>query len=184
LFLLESPMNRLAPNVPQLNTGAPITAAAWNRFVYSVGFHLRAPSALLAQTVSQSVASSTATRLAFDLAVRDTEGGHDPSNNSSRYTVKTAGTYLVSSYAFLNSSGPAGGEESVAIIVNEAVIWAIQLLPRDPGLAAVFFSCTAEIPLQIGDYVETQLWQDSGTAQSTTPSVGYSCWMGLHWVGV
>ena len=43
-------------------------------------------------SVSQVVASSTATRLGFDQAVRDTEGGHDPGNNSSRYTVKTAGT--------------------------------------------------------------------------------------------
>jgi len=116
--------------------------------------------------------------------VRDTEGGHDPGNNSSRYTVKTAGTYLVSTYAFMQGSSPAGGEESIAIIVNEAIIWAIQLLPRDPGLVNLFFSCTAEIPLQIGDYIETQLWQDSGTAQTTAPSVANSCWMGLHWVGV
>jgi hypothetical protein len=177
-------MNRLAPNVPQLNTGDPITAADWNRFVYSAGFHLRAPSALLAQTVSQAVASSTATRLAFDQAVRDTEGGHDPSTNSSRYTVKTAGTYLVSSFAFMQGFTPAGGEESIAIIVNEAVIWAIQLLPRDSGITNPMFSCTAEIPLQLGDYIETQLWQDSGTAQSTSPSVLNYCWMGLHWVGV
>jgi hypothetical protein len=176
-------MNRLVPNVPLLNTGDPITAAAWNRFVYAAGFHLRAPSALLMQTVMQSVASSTATRVAFDQALRDTEGGHDPGNNSSRYTVKTAGTYLVSSYGMIQGSTPTGGEESVAIIVNEAVIWGIQILPRDSGIVNNLFSCSAEIPLQVGDYVETQLWQDSGTAQSTL-SFGQGCWMGLHWVGV
>jgi len=177
-------LNRLAPNVPQLGTGAPITAAAWNRFVYAAGFHLRAPSALLAQTVMQAVASSTTTRIAFDQALRDTEGGHDPGTNSSRYTVKTAGTYLVSTYAMMQGSSPAGGEESVAIIVNEAVIWAIHILPRDPGITNPMFSCTAEIPLQVGDYIETQLWQDSGTAQTTlSTSPSNACWMGLHWVG-
>lgn len=75
-------MNRLAPNVQQLNTNDPITAAVWNQFVYAAGFHLRAPSALLKQTVMQSVASSTRTGLALDQAVRDTEGGHDPGNKA------------------------------------------------------------------------------------------------------
>ena len=178
-------MSRLAPKVPQLDTGDAITAAVWNRFVYAVGFHLRAPSALLAQTVSQSVASTTPTKLLLDQAVRDTEGGHDPGANPSRYTVKTAGTYLVTAYSPMQGSSPAGGEESVAILVNNTVFWAIHILPRDPGMSVNFLSCTTEIPLQAGDFVEAQLWQDSGITQNTgSQSLTFASWMGLHWVGV
>lgn len=84
----------------------------------------------------------------------------------------------------IQGSMPTGGEESISIIVNEAVIWAIQILPRDSGIVDNLFSCSAEIPLQLGDYVETQLWQDSGSAQSTLSSSGFGSWMGLHWVGI
>lgn len=177
-------MNRLAPHVPQVDTGYPITAALWNSFVYAAGFHLRAPSALLMQTVNQGVPSTTPTRMLFDLAVRDTEGGHDPSVNSSRYTARTAGTYLLTVAAGIFDSDPPGGETSVCLIVNQAVIWAIQLLPRDFGISFPGTCCTADIPLQVGDYVEAQLWQDSGTTTSTGASGSNPAWMGLHWVGV
>ncbi len=185
LSIWESLVNRLAPSVPQLDTGDPITAAVWNRFVYAAGFHLRAPSALLYQTISQSVASTTPTRIVFDSAVRDTEGGHDPAVNASRYTIKTAGTYLVTIVAAMQSYTPPGGEESLAIIVNGGVFWAIHILPRDPQMTNTWFSCTAEIPLQVGDYVEGQLWQDSGQAQDVPSAFSQpAAWMGLHWVGV
>ncbi|MBS2531573.1 hypothetical protein KGQ20_02180 [Catenulispora sp. NF23] len=173
-------MTRLVPAVPQAFPDSPITATAWNSYVYAAGFHMRAPSALLTQTISQSVPTSTSTRIAFDSAVRDTEGGHDPVTNNTRYTVKTPGTYLVSVCAGMFLAGSAGGEESAAIIVNETVIWAIILFGRDMTFARMGGCATAEIPLQTGDYVETQLWQDSGQTESN----GTGAWMGLHWVGL
>jgi len=178
-------MNRLPPHVPQVGTGYPITAALWNSFVYAAGFHMRAPSALLMQSITQSVASGTSTKILFDMAARDTEGGHDPANNSSRYTVKTAGTYLVTVAAGMFDETPDGGQAAVTITVNNAVNWAVHLLARDNGAGTFIGACaSADIPLQIGDYVEAGLYQDSGQA-STTGSTSYAGpWLGLHWVGV
>lgn len=177
-------MTRLPPHVPQVDTGDPITAALWNSFVYAVGFHLRAPSALLMQTVSQSVAPSTSTKILFDRAIRDTEGGHDPGNNPSRYTIKTAGTYLVTVAAGLFTQTPDGGQSAVTITVNNTVNWAVHLLPRDSNVSYIGTCASADIPLQIGDYVEAGLYHDAGTATSTNGSAFDGPWMGLHWVGV
>lgn len=177
-------MNRLAPSVPQVNDNDPITAALWNSFVYSAGFHLRPPSVLLMQTVSQSIPPSASTKVLFDLALRDTEGGHDPGNNPSRYTIKTAGTYLITIAVAMFDESPDGGQAAATITVNNTVNWAVHLLARVSSITYIGLCCTADVPLQVGDYVEAGLYQDSGTASSTGASIYQGPWMALHWVGL
>ena len=178
-------MARAAPNVPSINLpNQPITAALWNEYQYAVGFHIPPPTALLLQNTLQSLPSMVSTRILFDTAVRDSDGGHSGTTNPSRYTAPIPGLYNVSVFAsILGGGSTAGGERSVGIIVNNAAFWSLQLLaPTSLNGGSYQGSAEADIPMNAGDYIEATLWQDSGTTMSTSNSY-YQARMGVRWVG-
>lgn len=173
-------MTRELPNVPSAVTSPqPITAADWNDFAYSVAFHTHPPAAFLLQTVGQAISTATATKVAYDSAVRDSDAGHDPTANSSRYTVQIPGLYQVMAVGYVPGTAAAGSERYLAITVNGTAVWSMEISNT------AFWGCTGmDIPLNTGDYVETQIWQDSGATDYTkTATNHYDCMMLLVWVG-
>ena len=164
---------------PAIRPQQPITAADWNDFVYSVGFHTRPPAALLLQNLYQSVTSATTTKAILDSAVRDSDAGHDPTANSSRYTVQVPGLYQVMVIGYVPGNAAAGNERYLAIIVNNTAIWSMQV-----ANTSFWGTCGMDIPLNTGDYIEIQTWQDSGAAANTQAGPNnLSLQMLVVWVG-
>lgn len=173
-------MARQLPGVPAaVQPQQPITAADWNDFVYCVAFNIHPPAAMLLQNTAQSINPSTATKVTYDTAARDSDAGHDSTANSTRYTVQIPGLYQVMVMGLVPGSTAAGNERYIAITVNGTAIWSMEIAATSSWNYAA-----ADIPLNTGDYVETQLFQDSGAAQNTSAgSGGQLCQMLLIWVG-
>ena len=180
-------MPRAVPAVPTTYyPKEPIAAADWNAFVYAVGFHIHPPTALLFQNVTQVITSSTnGMRITYDSAERDSDAGHDPTANSSRFTAPIPGLYHVTAIGSIAANNPNGVERSVCIMVNNTTIWAIHLLaPYTGAQGSIFYgSCSLDIPMNAGDYVEAQLWQDSGDNTVRTSTGAAACRLLVHWAG-
>jgi hypothetical protein len=175
---------RSLPAVPQaIRPQQPVTAADWNDAVDSIGFHTHPPAALLFRSVGQVISAGVPVRIAFDSAVRDSDAGHDPTANNSRYTAPTPGLYQVLVLGDMAPGATNGGAERyVAIIVNGTTIWSMDLAA--PVGTTNFWGCAGiDIPLNTGDYVEAQLFQDSGIDENIPVLVTSQCRLLAVWVG-
>lgn len=111
---------------------------------------------------TQSIPNTTVTVLSFDSERWDTDTIHDPVTNNSRLTCKTAGKYLIIGQARFFSN--ATGYRVLYIRLNNTTYIAIS------GVNAVVGSATGLIhstiyDLAVGDYVNLQVYQNSGAAR-------------------
>ncbi len=149
--------------------GDGVTAALWNRDVRdSVNFLVGPPIALLRQTVAQSIPNNVFTVLLFDVEDLDRDGGHSTTADTSRYTAKTAGYYMVSvnvGYSANTTGGRALGLQkttAAGVTTNVSGIVSTPASGYDAHL-----SITRLLYLAVGDYVEAKTHQNSGGALNT-----------------
>lgn len=116
---------------------------------------------------NQSVNTSTDTILSFDSETYDSNGLHSTTVNPSRITVAKTGYYHISFLAVFNTN--ATGTRSAAIKKNGSFLpsdLAISAAPdRSTGIAY-----TDTVYLTAGDYIELNVWQNSGGALTITGS--------------
>lgn len=173
------------PTTPTQSAGSPLTATLWNTVVRDLGiFLLGVPKAVLRQSVTQSVPTSTWTSVLFDVEDYDSDSGHSTSTNTSRYTVQTAGTVRL------------GGGTAYAINATGARLcrWCVNgtaVNASATGVASfgtVLNTLTAamarDVQVSVGDYIELQTWHNSGGALSTVVSAEQACSMTVCWVGM
>lgn len=141
------------------------------------------PTAKMRNSITQSIANTTATALTWDTEDYDTAGGHSTVTNTSRYTVQTgyAGKYRLNATVFY--AGNATGDREVFFFKNGAAIAGSQN-NAIPGAAS---ACSAQsqvlVQLAVGDYVEAYTFQNSGGALSTTTgSNGRESYFEVTWV--
>lgn len=133
--------------------GQDLTAAALNLFGIGPIAHLR-------QTTVQSIPSATFTTINFDSEDIDTDSGHSNVTNNSRYTAPIDGYYELSGCI---TFAAGTGFRATRWARNATVIPGSQV----DGTAAAgaewpVMARTVKVFLTAGDYVQIQVYQDSG----------------------
>lgn len=132
---------------------------------YVITYGLQAHQAKMSrQSSGQSLPDSTSTKIAFDTEVYDVGGIADPTTND-RFDIRRAGKYLVEAGLRLGNFD-AGESMAAQIYINGTIRATRNFYPAgsssQPGavVAGVY-------DLQPDDYIELNVYQDSGSSLST-----------------
>lgn len=157
----------VVPDAPEFEVGI-LTAGDLNTKLGDPTRHLLdKPIAQMRQTSNQAIPNNTWTALALDTEDVDSAAGHDNSTNNSRYTAQYDGWYLAG--GGVGYSANATGRRGYRYAINGTVVPGSDSLigatatgePCVPGRAMLLM-------LEVGDYVEAQVFQNSGGALNTT----------------
>jgi len=107
----------------------------------------------------QNVPTTTATILAFNTEIYDTDTIHDNVTNNSRLTCKTAGKYIIAGNIFFDPN--ATGRRQVGIRLNGTTYIAI-IIQNATLTGGHGLSLSTIWSLNINEFVELVPWQDSG----------------------
>lgn len=122
------------------------------------------------------------TTLTFDSESYDLNGMHSTSSNTSRLTAQRAGVYSIfGSIRFATSS--SGTLRGVRIVVNGSVIIALDLRPPNGAASTVNITIASCYKLAVNDYVELQVYQDTGGNLNVERASAYSPEFGMQQVG-
>ena len=173
-------MSNLPVPIPASESpGNLITGALWNANVYNgLTFALNPPVAMLYQATAQSLASSTNVTITFDSETLDSYGGHSGVTNASRYTAQVAGTYWV--YGIASVSANATGARIISIYKNGSIVTGATTLSPPTASGAWGGSVGALVVMNVGDYVEINMDQQTGATLSTNVTTQCSA-MHVFW---
>lgn len=132
-----------------------------------------------------ALATSTWTSVAFAGADRfDTNGFHDPASNNTRLTVPAgkAGKYLIGGHGAI--VGNATGARACRLLLNGATRIGGEVLGSNAGASLTTrLNAFTLYELAVGDYVEFQLWQDSGVSLNTENTANATCEFWMYRIG-
>lgn len=129
-------------------------------------FLIGKPIAGLRQTAAQSIPNTTFTPVTFGAEDIDSANGHDNVTNNSRYTAVYAGWHLVAGGCGFVAN--VTGRRILAWYVNGSAVNGGQLsYPATAANDADYPARTMLVFLAIGDYVELNVYQESGGALNT-----------------
>lgn len=176
--------------VPVAATQAPgnfITSALWNAGVKGLSDYITAVPrfkgySLSAQAITTG-GSGSPNAVALDSSLLDSDGGHSNTTNNSRYVAQVAGLYLVIGTApfVANTTGYRGA----AIDVNGAQPNS-SAVQSPGGSVSVTWVVQVSIvaPLNVGDYVELQAWQNSGANLALQSTTAFCPSMSVYWLSM
>ncbi len=151
---------------PTTDSPAP---ASWGDTVRDdLEFFAEPPQCSVSASSAESVSNSSNEVLEADSEDYDTDTMHSTSSNTSRITATTAGKYLC--WFRVNFAGDATGQRRVNFLTNGGSRETLDI--RDavtgggplPTVASGSFS----VELAATDYVEIEVWQNSGGALDVT----------------
>jgi hypothetical protein len=150
--------------------------------VYAVGAAVKpdgsAPCARVFNSTDLAIPNTTHTILAFDSERYDTDTIHSTSSNTSRLTCVTPGVYAISAHVSFAPSA-AGTLRAVHIRLNGATFIAVNYDPPVGGGFSTNVSVSTQYRLAAGDYVEVDVYQDSGGSLNVQAAGNYSPEFGL-----
>lgn len=167
----------------QFTVGEVVTADNINTYYSGITFLENPPLCVAYANAVQSIPNNTWTSLLFGANKVDTYNGHSVTTNTSRYVAQVAGWYIVSGVAVLGSSGT---NVASRLAVNGTVVLATA--NTGGALAAASLAtaaCDLPVFLNVNDYVEVQMYQNSGGAVNTSATgVDFTSSMSVLWVHV
>ncbi len=111
----------------------------------------------------QSIPNGAFITLNFDNEAWDTDNMHDDVTNNSRITIQTLGTYIIRFGFRFSINGT--GKRSMYLYKNGILLDTFTILDSAPtGSYVSTMNNTALLNLVAGDYLELQVYQDSGAA--------------------
>jgi len=116
---------------------------------------------------AESINSATFTALTFDTNTFDRGGVHSTSTNPSRFTVPAGGAGIYMCSSFVLWAGNATGQRQMLIRLNGSTT----ICTSEVAGSAVFNAgnfVTFPVFLNVGDYIEFVVYQDSGGALNTS----------------
>lgn len=131
-------------------------------FSYITRWHVNQPRCFAYRSTTQSIPDNAETAILFDLEKYDIENLHSITATTSRFTIPSGaeGVYLCIGRAAWAAN--AAGVRDLFINVNGVRQAAARQLP---GAATAFtMECTTFIRLEVADYVEFSVLQNSGGA--------------------
>jgi hypothetical protein len=161
---------------------AQATSTEMNTFVRDpINFLLSPPIAALRQTVLQTITTATMTACLFDEEIIDSVDGHSTTVNTSRYTAVYAGWYQVAGgtgYAANVTNRRANRFAVNGTLVNGSGVY----LPTTATSTCETPSRAFFVFLNVGDYVEFYIYQDSGGNLNTAVTTDQQCSFMIRWV--
>lgn len=145
-----------------------VTAAKLNADVRdSFNFLLATPRTVLRKSVTQSIPNATLTTVTWDIEDVDSDGSHSNVTNNSRFTAQTAGWYHISASIFWLNGGGTGARE-IFFWKNATASTRQSRADKCPApgnlSGEAWVNISGHINLAVNDYVEVQVWQNSGAA--------------------
>jgi hypothetical protein len=139
------------------------------------------PGARVTNSAAVSVPNTTWTTVPFDSERYDTENLHEAAINPSRLTVPAgkSGVYLVWFNAQFQNTG-TNNEEGARIRLNGSTVVAWNHV-RYAGYR--YLMVAAICALAAGDYVEAQVYHDTGASNDLNAQGNYSPEFGMHRLG-
>lgn len=120
-------------------------------------------SCMAYSNVAQSVNSGANTNLTLNIEKWDTHGIHDVATNNTRLTCKVAGKYAVKGGAEFAANGT--GYRYLILKINGVQVSYIPVVTATPlSSVGTALNISYDLPLNVGDYVELAVIQNSGTA--------------------
>jgi hypothetical protein len=117
----------------------------------------------------QTISNGTWTTLTFTAEDFDTDNYHDNSTNTGRLTVPSTGYYVISGLCQWNAVSSTNGRHH-RIIKNGGTDLAYKI--TNQGSQALGFDIAILVNLTASDYVEFQVYQDSGSSLTVSWSEG------------
>jgi len=120
---------------------------------------------------NQTISNTTWTLLNFDEETFDTDGMHDNSTNNSRLTAQSAGYYWIYSLVSWSSAGTGG--RTARILYNGSDV--ISNFTNDANASRDMTQRNGVLYyLAVNDYVEMQVYQNSGSSTSILDTAEWS----------
>lgn len=139
-----------------------IATAAWGDTVRDdLEFLVAPPQCSFGHSTTQNVNTSTWTALAGNTENYDTDTMHSTVTNNSRATIVTAGKYDINILASYAADG--AGLRSSRLLVNGSTSHELSNLPSVGAGAPTRINGSRTLVLAAADYVECQVWQNSGS---------------------
>lgn len=179
------------PAVPETKatwTNAVDALSSTNLHAYlrdPVRFLMRKPAAVLRQvTTPQPFASGTFTAVTFNAEDLDDDvdsiGGHSTSTNTSRYTARYPGWYLLGGGCSFAAN--ATGRRGVRWAVNgTAINGSFVIGPASAANETAVAARAMLVLLAEGDYVELQAYQNSGVSLNSVLTGDHQPSMSVTW---
>ena len=139
------------------------------------------PMCRVYHSANQSLTSGVAAVLAFGAERYDTDTLHDTAVNNSRITMVTPGKYRFG--ASVEYEANATGVRLVHVLLNGTTAIATET-EAAAGAAASRLTISGEYAFAAGDYLQLQVYQDSGGALSVVSAGNYSPEFWVEWVEV
>jgi len=127
--------------------------------------HTKEISAAVNKTANQSIPHATTATITFDNEEWDTDNIHDNTTNNGRLTCKTAGRYFV--FALLAFEDNVTGDRIASVKKNGITELMLFCLGKD-AFGRWRAAMTTVADLAVNDYIELQVYQDSGIALNVT----------------
>lgn len=108
-----------------------------------------------------NVANNTDVKISFDSENFDTDGYHSTTTNTSRFTIPSGKAGYYSCVAVANYASNATGYRDVAIMKNGATQGNNRVATISG--AQIFVTCSAIFYAAVGDYIELNQYQNSGS---------------------
>jgi len=142
------------------------------------------PSVRVYRSTNQSIPNGAWTTITFDTTRYDRgPAAHWNINNPTRLTCQVAGVYdIVAAISFGGAVG--GNQRACGILLNGGAYAGIGgMTAFTPTNGINYSTISAQLYLNIGDYVELQVYQDSGAALAINASPQYSPEFSMALVG-
>lgn len=145
-------------------TGQPIPAAWGDAVDYFLEFLAGMPACSVFQASGspQSVNDNTATIVTAASEGYDTDGMHSTVSQTSRITVKTAGTFLL--FASVNFAADADGYRDLSIFKNGSLFYELMRVPSAGASVATVLTGTMSTTAAVNDYFEVDVKHTAGAA--------------------
>lgn len=138
-----------------------IPPATWGDHIETLTEFLKAPpSAKVKKSAAQAINNGASTTVSWNQEDWDTDAIHDNATNNTRLTCKTAGKYGV--WANIHWATSASGSRGLGVLINGITVHSFNYPAAstlDPEVGAY-----CEVQLAVNDYVEIQVYQNSGGA--------------------
>jgi hypothetical protein len=137
------------------------------------------PSCRVARSSDQTnLGNNAQTTINWDVEDWDTDGIHDNVTNNTRLTCRTAGKYLVHIDVWLSPIPGAGAHRIINFMKNGTTV-----LDHSVVLSSGRGGISMVMDLVPGDYVESAIYQDSGSTMTLTYVAGRSPTFGMTYLG-
>jgi hypothetical protein len=164
-----------------LNTLSRYDGAAWQT-IGGGGGSAAFVGAHVYHNASQSIPNITDTNLAFNSERFDTDAFHDNSTNNSRLTIPTGlgGYYVINCSVRADS---ATGLFQLTLKKNGTTSIGIVTIPFVSGYTLFGQVNSPVVSLSAGDYIQAQVYQDTGGALNVLTGAEYSPEFSIYKVG-